>query len=105
MSTKNVEDIYFRASFLCAQDHWQEDRQDSVDIDQFGHSVYRAFLEYLYTDEVRLSPEDAIGLLDLANAYCEPELKKRCEGLIKKGITVENVAMLYATAIQASGAR
>ena len=64
---------------LCpsSQDHWQEDRQESVEISQFCYPVYRAFLEYLYTDEVSLSPEDAIGLLDLANAYCETELKKR----------------------------
>ncbi len=73
-----------------------------MEISQFCYPVYRAFLEYLYTDEVNLCPEDAVGLLDLANAYCETELKKRCEGLIKQGITVDNVAMLYQTALQFS---
>jgi RCC1 and BTB domain-containing protein len=38
-------------------------------------------------------------LLDLANAYCEIPLKKRCEQIIKHGITIENAAMLYSTAI------
>ena len=41
-----------------------------------------------------------VGLLDLANSYCEQQLKRRCERIIKQGITVENVAMLYATAIK-----
>ena len=53
------------------QDHWEEGGQDLVKIHQFSYSVYRAFLKYLYTDEVDLPPEDAIGLLDLANSYCE----------------------------------
>ena len=60
----------------------------------------QAFLNYLYCDEVTLMPEDAIGLLDLANSYCETKLKRRCEELIMQGITVENAAMLYATAIK-----
>lgn len=38
-------------------------------------------------------------LLDLANSYCEFHLKNRCEQIITQGITVENAAMLYATAI------
>lgn len=38
-------------------------------------------------------------LLDLANAYCENKLKRMCEQIIKQGITVENAAMLYSTAI------
>ena len=59
------------------QDHWDEDGQDAIEISQFTYPVYKAFLEYLYTEEVQLPPEDAIGLLDLANAYCEDELKKR----------------------------
>ena len=40
------------------------------------------------------------GLLDLANAYCEPILKKQCEQIIRHGITVQNVAMLYAASIK-----
>ena len=55
---------------------------------------------YLYTDIVELPPEDAIGLLDLANSYCELGLKKECEQIIKQGIGIENAAMLYAAAIK-----
>jgi hypothetical protein len=48
-----------------------------IEITQFPYAVYRAFLAYLYTDHVDLPPEDAVGLLDLANSYCEPILKVR----------------------------
>ncbi|GFY75775.1 RCC1 and BTB domain-containing protein 1 [Trichonephila inaurata madagascariensis] len=88
---------HFRSMF---QAHWGEDEKDTIDITQFSYPVYRAFLKFLYTDEVDLPPEDAIGLLDLANSYCEVQLKKHCECIIKHGITVENVAMLYAAAIK-----
>ncbi|KAK7864423.1 hypothetical protein R5R35_000463 [Gryllus longicercus] len=89
--------LHFRSMF---QEHWQEDNQSVIQIDQFSHTVYRAFLQYLYTDEVNLSPESALELLVLASAYCETQLKHRCEQIIRQGITVENAAMLYATAIE-----
>lgn len=41
-----------------------------------------------------------IELLDLANAYCESNLKKHCIRMIKQGITVSNVAYLYSIAIE-----
>ena len=52
------------------KEHWEEGNSDSgtIDIRHFTYPVYRAFLQYLYTDEVELPPEDAIGLLDLANS-------------------------------------
>ncbi|XP_023712816.2 RCC1 and BTB domain-containing protein 1 [Cryptotermes secundus] len=87
---------YFRSMF---QDHWEEDSRSVLEMDQFSYVVYHAFLQYLYTDEVNLPPESALELLDLANAYCEIPLKRRCEQIIKHGITIENAAMLYSTAI------
>ena len=42
----------------------------------------------------------AAGLLDLANAYCETQMKRICERIIKQGITIDNAAMLYAAAIK-----
>eukprot|EP00095_Tigriopus_kingsejongensis_P000582 maker-scaffold372_size192401-snap-gene-0.50 protein:Tk00582 transcript:maker-scaffold372_size192401-snap-gene-0.50-mRNA-1 annotation:"rcc1 and btb domain-containing protein 1" len=88
---------HFRSMF---QNHWKEGKDAVIEIDQFPYPVYRAFLEYLYTDEVNLSTEDAVELLDLANAYCEVQLKRRCELLIQKGINIENVCMLYSTALR-----
>lgn len=49
---------HFRTMF---QSYWNEDMKEVIEIDQFSYPVYRAFLEYLYTDSVDLPPEDAIG--------------------------------------------
>ncbi|XP_030008653.1 RCC1 and BTB domain-containing protein 2 isoform X1 [Sphaeramia orbicularis] len=38
-----------------------ETEEDAIEIHQFSYLVYRAFLEYLYTDTISLPPEDAIG--------------------------------------------
>ncbi|XP_022652174.1 RCC1 and BTB domain-containing protein 1-like [Varroa destructor] len=82
------------------QDHWAENQKDTIKIEQFSHQVYKAFLEYLYTGEVALSLEGAIGLLDFANAYCEIGLKVHCHNIIENGILVENCALRYAAAIK-----
>lgn len=88
---------HFRSMF---QAHWGEDEKRVIEITQFSYPVYYAFLKYLYTDQVHLPPEDAIGLLDLAESYCETELKRQCKRIIKQGITVESAAMLLAAAIE-----
>lgn len=90
-------------------------------------NVFRAFLQYLYTDKIDLPAEEAVGkkgmigiellehvqdicsiffvfiridLLKLANYYCEVKLRNQCEVLIKQSITIENAARLYSSAIQ-----
>ncbi|PKU34565.1 rcc1 and btb domain-containing protein 1 [Limosa lapponica baueri] len=88
---------HFRTMF---QSYWNEDMKEVIEIDQFSYPVYRAFLEYLYTDSVDLPPEDAIGLLDLATSYCENRLKKLCQHIIKRGITVENAFSLLSAAVR-----
>ncbi|XP_014916266.1 RCC1 and BTB domain-containing protein 1-like [Poecilia latipinna] len=88
---------HFRSMF---QSHWNEDMKEVIEIDQFSYAVYRAFLQFLYTDNVELSPEDAIGLLDLATSYCENRLKRLCQHIIKRGITVENAFSLLSAAVR-----
>uniref|UniRef100_A0A3Q3G774 Regulator of chromosome condensation (RCC1) and BTB (POZ) domain containing protein 1 n=1 Tax=Labrus bergylta TaxID=56723 RepID=A0A3Q3G774_9LABR len=82
---------HFRSMF---RSQWTEDQQDVIEIGQFSYPVYRSFLQFLYTDTVDLPPEDAIGLLDLATSYCENRLKRLCQQIIKRGITVENAFTL-----------
>ncbi|XP_066581210.1 RCC1 and BTB domain-containing protein 1-like isoform X2 [Prorops nasuta] len=88
---------YFRTMF---QEHWTENSERIIKHDDYSYEVYKAFLKYLYTDKVDLSPENALELLNLANAYIEPQLKRRCVEVIKQGITISNVALLYSTAIE-----
>ena len=46
------------------QDHWEEgtNTSGSIAIRHFSYPVYRAFLNYLYTDQVDLTPKNTIGL-------------------------------------------
>ncbi|XP_072300864.1 RCC1 and BTB domain-containing protein 1-like isoform X2 [Eucyclogobius newberryi] len=88
---------HFRSMF---QSHWNEDLKEVIEIDQFSYPVYRSFLEFLYTDTVELPPEEAIGLLDLATSYCENGLKRLCQHIIKRGITVENAFSLLSAAVR-----
>ncbi|XP_020504022.1 RCC1 and BTB domain-containing protein 1 [Labrus bergylta] len=88
---------HFRSMF---QSHWNEDMKEVIEIDQFSYPVYRSFLEFLYTDDVELPPEDAIGLLDLATSYCENRLKRLCQHIIKRGITVDNAFSLLSAAVR-----
>ncbi|XP_054837859.1 RCC1 and BTB domain-containing protein 2 isoform X2 [Eublepharis macularius] len=71
-----------------------------IEISEFSYPVYRAFLEYLYTDSISLPSEDAIGLLDLANYYRENRLKKLCQQTIKQGIGEENAIALLSAAVK-----
>ncbi|KAM3585280.1 uncharacterized protein V6R79_012788 [Siganus canaliculatus] len=88
---------HFRSMF---RSQWSEDQQEVIEISQFSYPVYRSFLQFLYTDVIDLPPEDAIGLLDLATSYCENHLKRLCQQIIKRGITVENAFTLLSAAIQ-----
>ncbi|KAM9327953.1 RCC1 and BTB domain-containing protein 1 [Pholidichthys leucotaenia] len=88
---------HFRSMF---RSQWTEDQQEVIEIGQFSYPVYRSFLQFLYTDTVDLPPEEAIGLLDLATSYCENRLKRLCQQIIKRGITVENAFTLLSAAIR-----
>uniref|UniRef100_A0A672MHK2 RCC1 and BTB domain containing protein 2 n=1 Tax=Sinocyclocheilus grahami TaxID=75366 RepID=A0A672MHK2_SINGR len=77
-----------------------ETDEETIEIHQFSYLVYRAFLEYLYTDTINLPPEDAIGLLDLSTYYRESRLKRLCQETIKRGITEENAITLFSAAVK-----
>lgn len=51
------------SSFRC--EHFRsslgDNEDDIVEMSEFSYPVYRAFLEYLYTDSISLSPEEAVG--------------------------------------------
>lgn len=47
-------------NFTCKMIHFQF-FYSSIEVSQFSYAVYKAFLQYLYTDQVNLKPEEAIG--------------------------------------------
>ncbi|CAG0899568.1 unnamed protein product [Darwinula stevensoni] len=66
----------------------------------FPFEVYHAFLRFLYTGELGPDIEIAIGMLEVATEYGEPELMQECGKVIARGITVENAGRLYAVAVR-----
>ncbi|XP_076669800.1 RCC1 and BTB domain-containing protein 1 isoform X2 [Andrena cerasifolii] len=92
-----IRSQYFRTMF---QEHWAENNQRVIKHDQFSYNVYRAFLKYLYTDQIDLPVEDADEFLNLTNAYCESKLRSCWIRLIKKDVTVNNVIFLYSIAMR-----
>ncbi|XP_030056338.1 RCC1 and BTB domain-containing protein 2 isoform X1 [Microcaecilia unicolor] len=74
--------------------------EEIIEISHYSYPVYRAFLEYLYTDSISLSPEDALELLDLAVSYRENRLKNLCQQTIKQGICEENAISLLSAAVK-----
>ncbi|XP_018362146.1 PREDICTED: RCC1 and BTB domain-containing protein 1-like [Trachymyrmex cornetzi] len=83
---------------------WAENNQSVIEINKVSHDVYKAYLKYLYTNTVDLclinTFEKISELFDLANGYCEDNLKKQCIHRIKLGITVSNVAYFYSFAVK-----
>ncbi|XP_043513899.1 RCC1 and BTB domain-containing protein 1-like isoform X2 [Frieseomelitta varia] len=92
-----IRSNYFKMMF---QEHWIENSQSTIEHEQFSYDAYKAFLKYLYTDEIDSSTEIILELLELANAYSENQLIRHCVRIICKKITVQNVAFLYNTSIQ-----
>ena len=81
-------------------EHWSESETSEIEIDIYSYSVYYSFVKYLYTNTVDIGLSDAIELYDLANSYCEDDLKDKCVELIKSQITVDNAFALYSSSVK-----
>lgn len=55
-----IRSEYFRTMF---QKNWDDSNQSVLDEYQFSYVVYKAFLKYLYTDEIDLPAENVFGNL------------------------------------------
>jgi RCC1 and BTB domain-containing protein len=81
-------------------EHWSESETNEIEIDIFSYSVYYSFIKYIYTNTVEIRLEDAIELYDLANSYCEEDLKQKCAEIIKNEISVVNAFTLFSSAVK-----
>ncbi|XP_065204309.1 RCC1 and BTB domain-containing protein 1-like [Planococcus citri] len=75
-----------------------------LEIEDGDFKVYKAFLKYVYTDEIddTLSFNEIIELLNLSNKYGMKSLAERCVSMVQTGITVDNVVSLYERIIEMS---
>jgi N-acetylneuraminic acid mutarotase len=86
---------YFRALFL---GEMIESRQATIRIEQVPHSIFLSVLEYLYTDQLRISLNNAMDLFEAADLFCIPRLKTMCEKRMLQSINVENAASIFLAA-------
>ncbi|CAJ0922686.1 unnamed protein product, partial [Mesorhabditis belari] len=81
-------------------DLWSEGSGNQIEISDFTYNTFRAFMHWVYTDELVIDPDDAIGLLELSNCYLEMDLKARCASLLRKSVCIDNAAVLYSAALK-----
>ncbi|XP_065208982.1 RCC1 and BTB domain-containing protein 1-like [Planococcus citri] len=79
------------------QKQWPDEKPCVLEIDDGDFKVYKAFLKYLYTDQLdtTLSFNEMIELLNLANKYNSKSLAERCAYLVQSNITAKNLVSLY----------
>jgi hypothetical protein len=86
---------YFEALFLCKM---RESRMTEIPISQVSYPVFISILEYLYTDQVKMSTSNAMDIFVAADLFCIPRLKTMCEKQMLQSITVDNAASIFHAA-------
>mmetsp|Transcript_26022 Transcript_26022/g.29781 ORF Transcript_26022/g.29781 Transcript_26022/m.29781 type:complete len:494 (+) Transcript_26022:40-1521(+) len=93
---------HFRAMFSSGM---KESQETVISIDDWSHSAYHQMIEFLYTGTIHdLSPEQALDVLGLADAYTLGNLKVLCESILTANVSTENVCdyLMYAHQYSAS---
>jgi len=75
-----------------------ESATKQITITQYTYSVFHKLVQFIYFDEVEVSPDDATDLLRAADEYMLERLKVLCEEVIVEAVTEENVAQLLEAA-------
>lgn len=68
-----------------------ESQTNKIPIPDTKPIVFKAFLEYLYTDSTSMNDEIAADLLILANKYIVQRLKAICEEYLARKLKVKNI--------------
>ncbi|XP_035711508.1 RCC1 and BTB domain-containing protein 1 isoform X2 [Folsomia candida] len=88
---------YFSRKF--SQDWKQLD--NPIELQDIKRDTFYALLYYLYTDKIYFSDTEIdriLDLLKLADMYCDDGLKGKCESVLEKQLSLENVFTIYALA-------
>lgn len=85
----------FAAMFNCGM---QESASGRVDIKDIAPDIFKAFLLFIYTDQVDFANVDAEDLLVAANKYLIPLLKFKCQEHLSQKLTEENCTELLMVA-------
>jgi len=75
----------------------EESKMGFVDIPHHTPRAFELMLEYLYTDEIQgdILPKERLELLELADEYVIPRLKRHCELILMQNVKSTNAVELY----------
>merc|ERR1712185_887546 len=76
---------------------FREGAGGEVEIRGVEADVFFEFLRFVYTGEARVTPENAVALLEAANLYDVPPLMRACGRVVVAGLTPENCVELLET--------
>ena len=71
-----------------------------IRIEDAEEESFKEFLRFLYTDDCKITTENAIGVLYLAKKYLISSLAEKCCEILKASIKPENVFVVLEQAIQ-----
>merc|ERR1719265_969012 len=73
--------------------------EEQIVLPDIAHPVFLQLLEYIYTDQIGdVSSDLAVHLLIAAERFLLDRLKALCEDIIRKSISIDNVAQIMMTA-------
>ena len=75
-------------------------KESTIPIADTDEESFEEFLRYLYTDDCKITAENAIGVIYLAKKYLIPSLPEKCCEVLEESIKPDNVFMVLEQAIQ-----
>jgi len=81
---------YFAKIFRSSKKEAKEDSIISIS-DDVRHHIFLLFLQYLYTDQIKVELDDAVELYFLANVYGLPTLRDKCFDSVQRLLTIEKL--------------
>ena len=75
-------------------------KESTVHLSCAGGQSFQEFLRFLYTDDCKITPENAIGIMYFANKYLISSLAEKCSKFLEASIAPHNVFAVLEQAIQ-----
>ena len=75
-------------------------KESTIRISDTDEKSFEEFLRFLYTDECKITAENAIGVMYLAKKYLIPSLAEKCSKVLEEYIKPDNVFMVLEQAIK-----
>ena len=75
-------------------------KESTIRISDTDEKSFEEFLRFLYTDECKITAENAIGVMYLAKKYLIPSLAEKCSKVLEENIKPDNVFMMLEQAIK-----